>query len=107
MMYGRSFAECELCWTSFDKSARMFKLNPTQLNRIHPTQKPVQLYKWLLENYAKKGDKIFDSHGGSFSSACACMDLGFEMDICEIDKEYFDNAVVRLKNNVQEYFDFA
>ena len=75
-------------------------------NRIHPTQKPVQLYKWLLTNYANKGDKIFDSHGGSFSSACACLDMGFEFDGCEIDKEYFDNAVNRLKNNVQEYMEF-
>ena len=75
--------------------------------RIHPTQKPVSLYKWLLLNYAKEGDKIFDSHGGSFSSACACLDMGFEFDGCEIDQEYFDNAVNRLKNNVQEYLDFT
>ena len=74
--------------------------------RIHPTQKPVALYKWLLTNYAKKGDKIFDSHGGSMSSGCAAMDMGFDIDICEIDQEYFDNAVERLKNNVQDYFEF-
>jgi len=75
--------------------------------RIHPTQKPVALYKWLLTNYAKSGDKIIDTHGGSFSSACACLDLGFEFDGCEIDQEYFQNAVERLKNNVQEYFEFS
>jgi site-specific DNA-methyltransferase (adenine-specific) len=76
-------------------------------SRIHPTQKPTELYKWILANYAKEGDKIFDSHGGSFSSACACLDMGFDFDGCEIDQEYFDNAVNRLKNNVQEYLDFT
>jgi len=74
--------------------------------RIHPTQKPVQLYKWILNTYAKQGDKIIDTHGGSFSSACACLDMGFDIDICEIDKEYFNDAVNRLKNNVQEYLEF-
>ena len=57
--------------------------------RIHPTQKPVQLYRWLLKNYAKSGDKIFDSHGGSMSSAIACDMEGFDLDICEIDEDYF------------------
>jgi len=75
--------------------------------RIHPTQKPVQLYKWLLDNYARKGQKIIDTHGGSCSIGCACMDMGFDIDIMEIDKEYFDNAVKRLENNNQEYFEFA
>ena len=74
--------------------------------RFHPTHKPVELYKWLLTNYAKAGDKIFDSHGGSFSSAIACMDMKFQFDGCEIDKEYFDNAVKRLENNVVEYLNF-
>ena len=106
-MYGRSFAECEFCWTSFDMSARIIKLSPNQLQRIHPTQKPVQLYKWLLTNYAKKGDKIFDSHGGSFSSACACLDMGFEFDGCELDKDYFKAAVKRVYNHQQLYLDFG
>ncbi|MCK4665079.1 MAG: site-specific DNA-methyltransferase [Bacteroidales bacterium] len=73
--------------------------------RIHPTQKPRDLYKWLLTNYAKAGDKIFDSHGGSFSSACACLDMGFSFDGCEIDFDYFNLAIKRLKNNIQEYLE--
>jgi len=71
--------------------------------RIHPTQKPVQLYKWLLTNYAKEGDKILDTHGGSMTHARACLDLHFDLDICELDKEYFDKAVDGLKNNNQLY----
>jgi len=108
-----NMADCELAWTSFDKPVRMYSghifsgIGNSNYKSIHPTQKPIRLYKWILQNYAKEGDKIFDSHGGSFSSACACLDLGFDFDGCEIDKEYFDNAVNRLKNNVQEYIDFA
>src|SRR5690554_4041214 len=67
-MYGKDFAECEVAWASMDKSAKMFKMNPVQPDRIHPTQKPVALYVWLLENYAKPGDKILDTHMGSQSS---------------------------------------
>ena len=105
-----SFATSEFAWTNFKTTAKTFRKFPVGLdngNRIHTTQKPVILYQWLLTNYAKDGDKIFDSHGGSFSSACACLDMGFDFDGCEIDKEYFDNAVNRLKNNVQDYFEFA
>ena len=104
-----SLADGELAWTSFNKALRIFtfaRAKALQENKIHPTQKPVQLYKWILTKYAKLGDKIIDTHGGSFSSACACMDMDFECDIMEIDKEYFDNAVNRLKNNVQEYLEF-
>ena len=104
-----SMAMCEIAWTNFKTPAKICKKRVVNADnvRIHPTQKPVTLYKWLLENYAKDGDKILDTHGGSMSSGCAAMDMGFEMDICEIDQEYFDNAVERLKNNVQEYFEFA
>lgn len=95
-MYGRDFAECEMAWLSFDVSAKMFKLNPNQLDRIHPTQKPVALYKWLLKNYAKPEMKILDTHGGSFSSAIACYDFGtVEYVGCELDKDYYDAAVKR------------
>ena len=66
-MYGRDFAECELAWVSFDKSARIYKQNPNQIDRIHPTQKPVKLYKWILTNYAKPGQRILDTHLGSGS----------------------------------------
>ena len=111
-----NFADCELAWTSFATAVRkiVFKWNgmlqqdmKEKEKRIHITQKPVGLYKWILQKYAEPGDKIFDSHGGSFSSACACLDMGFDFDGCEIDREYFDNAVERLKNNVQEYLDFT
>ena len=111
---GMMQADCEMAFTSFDRATRIFRFmwrgcfteRPVD-KKIHICQKPKELYKFILSNYAKKGDKIFDSHGGSFSSACACLDMGFDFDGCEIDQEYFDNAVYRLKNNVQEYLDFA
>ena len=102
MMYGRSFAECEYAWVSMDKSARIYKLNPTQLDRIHPTQKPVALYKWLLQNYAKEGDTILDTHFGSLSIGIACHDLGFELTACELDKDYYEQAKQRLINHQKQ-----
>jgi site-specific DNA-methyltransferase (adenine-specific) len=111
---GMSSVNNELIWTSFNISIKTFsrchgldKGFMADHKVFHPTTKSRQLYKWLFTNYAKVGDKIIDTHGGSMSSGCAAMDMGFEMDICEIDNEYFDNAVERLKNNVQDYFDFA
>jgi len=75
-----------------------------QLNekRFHPTQKPVALYKWLLDKYAKQGDKILDTHLGSGSIAIACHDYGFELTACELDKEYYDKAVKRIKNHISQ-----
>ena len=70
--------------------------------RIHPTQKPVKLYKWILDKYAKKGDKILDTHLGSMSIAIACADYGYELTGCELDKEYFDKGVQRVKNHVSQ-----
>ena len=96
-MYGRSFAECELAWTSFDQSARIFKLSPIDINRFHPTQKPVRLYSWLLSKYANKGDKILDTHVGSASSLIACHELGFDYIGFEIDKDYYNSAQERLE----------
>ena len=70
---------------------------------FHPCAKPVQLYRWLLKNYAKGGDKILDTHGGSFSSAIACHMEGFDLDICELDEDYFNDAIKRFNlNTVQE-----
>lgn len=66
--------------------------------RIHPTQKPIALYKWILNNYAKEGDKILDTHGGSMSIAIACNEMGFDLTCCEIDKNYYDAAVKRFEN---------
>jgi len=99
-----SLAMCEMAWSSFQKPAKMWTLSVLKEgNKIHPTQKPVQLYKWLLQNYAKEGDKILDTHGGSFSSAIACNELGFEFDGCELDEEYFDSAVKRFQNATKQY----
>lgn len=103
-----SFSDFELAWTSFQTKCRMFDLirgfeekgvhYSTINGRIHPTQKPKQLYKWLLTNYAKPGDKILDTHLGSGSIALACHQLKFDLVGYEIDKDYYDAAVKRLKN---------
>lgn len=100
-MYGRDFAECEFAWVR-SGGTRIYKLNPNQLERIHPTQKPVSLYKWLLDKYAKDGDKILDTHLGSGSIALACHDYGFELTACELDTEYYEKAVQRIKNHVAQ-----
>ena len=70
--------------------------------RIHPTQKPVALYKWLLQNYAKEGDKILDTHLGSGSIALACHELGFNLTACELDSEYYDSALKRFKQQTAQ-----
>jgi site-specific DNA-methyltransferase (adenine-specific) len=93
-----SFSRIEFAWTSFDCVARMFEGCSKDINRFHPTQKPVKLYKWLLTNYAKKGDKILDTHLGSGSIAIACHDLGFDLTACEIDEIYFNKSIKRLND---------
>ena len=97
-----TFAQFELAWTSFNSSAKKFDKHPSQQNRIHPTQKPTTLYKWILDKYAKQGDKILDTHLGSGSIAIACHDYGFELTACELDKEYFDKAMQRIKNHTNQ-----
>lgn len=82
--------------------AKIVRINVQGQVRIHPTQKPVKLYKWLLKNYAKDGDKILDTHLGSGSIAIACYDMGFDFTGYEIDKEYFDAAVKRLENHKKQ-----
>ena len=95
---GVSFASCEFAWTSFNKVAKTFYLRPQgQEDRFHPTQKPVKLYKWLLTNYANKGDKILDTHVGSASSLIACHELGFDYIGFEIDEDYYNSAQERLE----------
>lgn len=102
-IYGRSFAEFEFAWTSLNPPSRLFKHNPNQLDRIHPTQKPIQLYKWLLKNYAKPEFKIIDTHGGSMSSVIACIDFDIaEMVCCELDKDYFEAGKKRVLNHVAQ-----
>ena len=73
--------------------------NSDKLHKIHPTQKPVKLYEWLLMNYAKEGDKILDTHLGSGSIALACHNLGFDLTACELDKEYYEASLKRLKEH--------
>jgi len=97
-----SFAQFELAWTSFSSSAKKYDKSPNQQGRIHPTQKPVALYKWLLDNYAKKGDKILDTHLGSGSSRIACYDFKFDFVGCELDKEYFDLMEDRFKKHISQ-----
>ena len=94
-MYGRSFAECEQAWTSFDMSARIYKKSPNDDYRIHPTQKPVKLYDWLLTNYAKPTDRILDTHLGSGSSAIAAHYFGCDFVGIEIDEDYYKAACER------------
>jgi len=95
---GFSFADGEMAWTSFDTAVRFFRYHRGQQTdkRIHPTQKPKELYRWILKNYANEGDLIFDSHLGSGSIAIACDNLGFDLVATEIDKDYFDKANKRL-----------
>jgi site-specific DNA-methyltransferase (adenine-specific) len=97
-----SFAMCEMAWTSFKNGAKIYKTTANQLERIHPTQKPVALYKWLLDKYAQQGNKILDTHLGSGSIAIACHDYGFDLTACELDKEYFDKAMTRINNHVAQ-----
>ena len=97
-----TFAQFELAWTSFTSSSKKFDKHPSQQNRIHPTQKPVALYKWILDKYAKEGDKILDTHLGSGSIAIACHDYGFDLTACELDKEYFDKAMQRITNHTNQ-----
>ena len=101
-MYGRGFAECELAWMSMDTSARIYKQNPVQLDRFHPTQKPVALYRWLLANYAKPGDTILDTHLGSGSIAIACHYAGHHLTACELDADYYKAACERIDRETRQ-----
>ena len=98
--------EFELAWTSFDKTCKQFNMSRVEAyankNKIHPTQKPVKLYEWLLMKYAKEGDKILDTHLGSGSIAIACHNLGFDLTACELDKEYYDDAMKRINEHKQQ-----
>ncbi len=103
-----NFADCELAYTSFKSAVRKYKFRwngmlqgdmKNKEHRIHPTQKPVKLYEWLLMNYAKEGDKILDTHLGSGSIAIACHNLGYDLEGYELDKEYYDNALKRIKEH--------
>lgn len=100
-----TMSDGEMAWTSFETVTRQFELNRASLiaqNTFHPTEKPYKLYKWILDKYAKQGDKILDTHLGSGSIAIACHDYGFELTACELDKEYFDKAIQRITNHTNQ-----
>ena len=93
------FSDGELAFTSFNRALRSYKyhLSKDRNKRFHPTQKPADLYRWIIQTYTETGNKILDTHGGSMTHAIACDMEGFDLDICEIDKEYFDNGVNAFK----------
>ena len=108
---GMTFADCEMAWTSFNRATRLFKYMwngmlqgnmKAKENRIHPTQKPVALYNWILKNYAHKGDKILDTHVGSASSLIACHRAGLEYWGFEIDPVYYKAAKERLERETAQ-----
>ena len=112
-----TYADCEMAWTSFDKNAKIFKYMwdgnrygfigaikgvGKKSIRMHPTQKPIALYEWLLMNYAKEGDKILDTHLGSGSIAIACHNLKYDLTACELDEEYYKAAIERITKHKQQ-----
>ena len=103
-----TMADCEFAWTSFDRNAKTFRhVRNTSEKRIHITQKPIKLYAWILKNYAKQGDKIIDTHFGSGSIAIAVHEANIidKMDLslvaCELDKDYFERSIQRVKAALQ------
>lgn len=104
--HGLTMSDCELAYSSFDKPTRIFTQNRVILQQeggtIHPTQKPIKLYEWLLDNYAKDGGKILDTHLGSGSIAIACHNRGYELTACELDKDYYEDSIKRIKNHTKQ-----
>jgi site-specific DNA-methyltransferase (adenine-specific) len=106
---------CELAWSSFDRKCNKFEYlwagfkKAEQVIRIHPTQKPIQLYKWLLTNYAKPGNKILDTHLGSGSSRIAAYNMGFDFWGCELDPDYFAASEKRFREQTAQksMFDYG
>lgn len=102
-----NFASAEYAWVSMGLKipAKVFEYGIHKHNhteKIHPTQKPIDLYKFILDKYAKQGDKILDTHLGSGSIAIACHDYGFELTACELDAEYYENAIKRIKTHISQ-----
>ena len=108
---GTAFGRAEMAYLSMTKSVNICEIiwngmiqhdMKNKEVRIHPTQKPVKLYEWLLMNYAKEGDKILDTHLGSGSIALACHNLGYDLTACELDKEYYNAAIKRINEHKQQ-----
>lgn len=91
-----SMAMAEYAWTSFNQNAKIYEIAPQDPTRFHPTQKPVDLIGWCLNNYSKENDLIFDSFSGSFTTAIACIKTNRRFIGCELDKEYFEKACERI-----------
>ena len=107
-----TFSKAEIASCTVHDSVQMFRFRwngmlqgdmANKETRIHPTQKPVALYKWLLDKYAKEGDKILDTHGGSMSIAIACYEYGFSLDLYELDKDYYEVGKQRVENHIQSH----
>lgn len=96
---GLSFSQCEMAWTSFKGANKIFRYSVyrDKKGRFHPTAKPAKLYEWIFQNYAKEGDRILDTHGGSMSIAIAAWDMGFDLDLWEIDPDYYDEGKKRFQ----------
>jgi len=113
---GVTFAMAELAWTSFNESVKMFSVSRAKMQncvsnnakigkvyaKIHPTQKPVDLYKWLLKRYGKEGDKVLDTHIGSQNSRIAAHDMGFDFYGCEADEDYFADGCASFERHIQQ-----
>jgi len=102
MVYIPTMSQIEQAWVSEDRLPILVKINNTDKNRIHLTQKPVSLYQWLLQNYAKEGDKILDTHLGSGSIAIACHKMKYDLTACELDKEYYNKAMQRIEEHTNQ-----
>jgi site-specific DNA-methyltransferase (adenine-specific) len=108
---GTAFGRAEMAYLSMTKSVNICEIiwngmiqhdMKNKEQRIHPTQKPIKLYEWLLMNYTKEGDKILDTHLGSGSIAIACHNLNYDLTACELDKEYYDAAIKRIEQHKQQ-----
>ena len=98
-------ADFELAWTSFDKASRAFRMSRIEAysnGKIHPTQKPIKLYEWILDNYANEGDKILDTHLGSGSIAIACHNRGYDLTAYEINKDYYEATSKRIQDHIAQ-----
>lgn len=97
-----NFSRCEYAWTSFNKPSKLFSFDNRYKGKIHPTQKPVELYKWIYELFAKPDDKILDTHLGSGSSRIAAYDAGLDFVGCEIDPDYFNAEEERFQEHIAQ-----